>query len=448
MEKERYLVVGSGGREASIVRKLVMEGCCVYAYMSHENPGIMDLVERSNGCFTVGDVYDGKKVADYAVKNNITYCIVNNDNILAAGVVDELRKRNVPTFGPTKEGAKIEWSKSFTRDLGQKVDDSISIKYSVIQCQEELDDAKEKFKDIDIVVKPDGLTGGKGVKVMGEHFKNQAEAFLYAKELLDCDGKVVIEEKVEGFEFTIMGFTDGKKIVVAPVTYDYPYRYDNDQGPGTGGMGCFTTESGVLPCLTAQDILTCKLFMEKIVHEINQHENIFNGVINGGFFKKKDGSIKLMEFNARLGDPECLNIMEVLDTDLSCVVKKCINGELSETYCNFKNNAASVVVYLVSKDYALSKEKNENTVFEVNEAGLLKEGCYIIYGSCMRKNEKYHAIGSSRLAAIVTSGKTLEEARKRVYVAIKSSISGNVEYREDIASIKKIDEMEHYCKGD
>ena len=439
MKKIKCLVVGSGGREASIIEKL-KDDCKVYAFMGHENPGIISAVNLTGGSYTVGDIIDGKSVRDFALKCGVEIAVINNDNILEAGVVDELRKSLIPTFGPTREGAKIEWSKSFSREIISYVDSEMNLKYITITSDNQLDQAFEMFKDQDIVVKPDGLTGGKGVKVMGEHLKDKQEAFNYAKTIVNSSGKVVLEEKIDGYEFTIMGITDGKEIVISPVTYDYPYRYDNDEGPGTGGMGCFTSKSGMLPFLNNGDMLKCKKFMQKVVKRLNSQEQIFNGVVNGGFFKTKEGNLKTMEFNARIGDPECLNVMELLETPLIEVIKACINGNLSEKTCKFKEQTASLVVYLVSKDYAIDK-KSGHCEFNIDQNAVENGGGKVIYGSCKRVGNYLVSMGSSRLAAIVMSGEDLSQVRRKLYKLIDENVTGPVDFRRDIASEGKLLEM-------
>jgi len=440
MPKLKCLIVGNGGREGSIAEKLKND-CEVYAFVKHQNPGIAFIAEATGGSLKEGNYLDGQEVSKFAIQNKIDIAIINNDDILAAGVVDCLQKVGIKTFGPTKEGSKIEWSKSYARNLADSVDPSFSPKFCVVTSEGELDQVIETFGDLEMVVKPDGLTGGKGVKVMGPHLKSIAEVKDYARLLLNQDGQVLIEEKLDGFEFTTMGITDGSSIVVAPLTYDYPYRFDGDSGPGTGGMGCFAMENGRLPFVTSSDVEKCKKFMEKVVENLNSNGIIFNGVLNGGFFKRKNGDLKMMEFNSRIGDPECLNVMETLETPLIDVVKSCVFGGLSEDKCKFRKEA-SVVVYLVSKGYALTIGVEPFT-FKIDEEAIKDQGGSVIYSSCVRGDgiNTFSPVGASRLAAIVASGQTLEEAREKVYGLINRYVTGLVDYRTDIACKEKIEEM-------
>ena len=164
-------------------------------------------------------------------------------------------------------------------------------------------------RGLGIAVKPQGLTGGKGVKVMPEHLSTYQDCVDYASSLLlkkkNHNEKVLLVEKLQGIEFTIMGITDGENLVVSPASYDYPFRYEDDKGAGTGGMGCFTNSEKKLPFTSDKDLDDCKSIMKKIIDEMKSRSLFFNGILNGGFFKTKNG-IKFMEFNGRFGDPETL----------------------------------------------------------------------------------------------------------------------------------------------
>lgn len=443
MNNKKCLVVGNNCREAAMAYSLMQDGCTVYAVLAHANPTIISIVNRTGGKYIVGNQKDGKLVSSFAVENKIDIAVVSSDAILEAGVVDCLREASIPTFGATKEGAKIEWSKTYARNVVEKVDPSFNLKHVIINSTGELKQGFDKFSGQEMVVKPDGLTGGKGVKVMGEHLKSVEEAYEYAEAILKDGGKVLLEEKIEGFEFTIMGITDGQKIVAAPVTYDYAYRFDGDEGPGTGGMGCFTIDTGLLPCLTQDELNACQELMQKVLNELNKNGIIYNGVLNGGFFKLKDGSLKLMEFNARFGDPEVMNVLAVLETPFIDMVEACINVSLSKELCRFKKEA-SIVVYAVSKDYPSSTSKAQ-VEFSVNMDEIHKHGANIFFGSCIQsENGKYLSVGTSRLAAIVMAGNSLEDTRNKVYELVNKCIIGNLDWRNDIGGKEKLAEMAKY----
>ncbi|KZE55747.1 hypothetical protein AV540_04430 [Brevibacillus parabrevis] len=445
MSKIKCLVVGDGGREASIVSRL-KDDCIIFSVMRHKNPTIVKAVEETGGVYIIDNPMNGEVVSQFAKKQEVDIAVVNSDEILAAGVVDFLQIEQIPTFGPTKEGARIEWSKTYGRNLVSEIEPSFNPKHVIVSTEEELTLAFKQFNNEELVIKPDGLTGGKGVKVMGKHLENLDEAYNYAKSLLSESNQsnVVIEEKIEGYEFTIMGITDGENIVFAPPTFDYPYRFEGDNGPGTGGMGCFTHESQLLPFLTLDDLNNCHKLMSEVVKKINNDKLLFNGVLNGGFFKLKDGSLRFMEFNARIGDPECLNVMELISNPLSEVIQACIERKLSNELCQFKDSA-SIVVYIVSEDYAMGRD-SKKIEFKINEESIVRNGAKVIYSACEMANNQntLSSVGSSRLAAIVMEGKSLASIRQNVYKLLDECVSGFVDWRKDIASEALLERMEGF----
>lgn len=428
---KKFLVVGSGGREAAIVNQLAKTDI-VYAVMAHPNPTIIDACEKSGGEYIIGNVCDGKFVSEFAYANFVDYAVVNNDNILVCGVVDDLRDKKIPTFGPTKMGAKIEWSKTYAREVVDKVAPQYNPKYRIVTNEDDLDLCLNWFGGIDLVVKPDGLTSGKGVKVMGPHLKDYNEAREYALALIEKDGSVVLEEKLNGYEFTVMGITDGKDLILSPVTYDYPFRYENDEGPGTGGMGCITTNDGLLPFLSNEDMDRCKDIMQKVIHYLNNTSYEFNGILNAGFFKQNDGSLRVMEFNSRIGDPEALNIMALLNVSMADITKACTEQKLSGLKQQLFRSEASIVVYLTSVNYALISGHDESS-FTVN-TNELDSNCTFICANCMFDGEKYVSNQASRLAAFVMTGSDYGKIIHEVYKNIDRCVEGNVDYRKDIGS--------------
>ncbi len=238
----RVLLVGSGGREGAIAQRLA-ESSAVCAFTGHANPSLVDRSEAH----AVGDVCDPAAVAEYARSVRPDLAVVSADGPLEAGVVDALRDAGVPTMGSDRLGSQIEWDKTAARQLLDEVRPGANPLFAMARDEAELDAAFAAIGDRDVVVKPAGLTGGKGVKVMGPHLRSHAEARDYAAELLRTGPHpraVILEERVEGIEFTIQAFSDGEGCAFPPATFDYPYRYDGDAGDGTGGMGCYTSGPG------------------------------------------------------------------------------------------------------------------------------------------------------------------------------------------------------------
>ena len=351
---EKCLLLGNGGREA-VLAEQIAKGYELYAVLPYANPSIVEQVEKSNGKYIIGDSFDKEIVENFIKKEEIQAVVVSQDNLLQEGLIDLARKLGLKTFGPTSKGAKVEWSKTYALDIVKKLAPEMIIKNESVTTIEALDKFMENYSDDSFVVKPEGLTGGKGVKVGGVHFKGKQEGYDYAKSCLESDGNVIVQDKVEGREFTVMALTDGENIVVTPTTFDYPYRFDKDKGPGTGGMGCLSFKNGLLPFLEQKDVDVCSKLIKDTIQYVNKDSLEFTGVIYGGFFKCKDG-IKFIEFNARFGDPEALNVLNSLETPFTEVLENIFNKTLSTENCKFKKNY-TFTIYVVSPDYAIQKSK-------------------------------------------------------------------------------------------
>ncbi len=336
------------------------------------------------------------------------------------GLIDLAKSLGLKTFGPTSKGAKIEWSKTYALDIVKEIAPEMIIKNYNITNLEELKKVIDSYAADNFVIKPEGLTGGKGVKVGEIHFKGKEEGFEYAKECLEQAGKVIIQDKVEGIEFTVTGLTDGKNLVITPTTFDYPYRFDEDKGPGTGGMGCLGFDNGLLPFLTEEDIDTCANLMKKTIEYLNKDTLEFNGVIYGGFFKCEDG-IKFIEFNARFGDPESLNILNAIETPFIKLFENIQKQTLSKENCKFKK-VNTFTLYVVTPNYAIASSK-EPMKFTLNKEEIEKQGVKIYFSSTKSLGgNNYESTGNSRLFAAVTSDKTMENAKKRVYKALERKL--------------------------
>ena len=428
---KKCLLLGNGGREA-VLAEQIAKGFELYAILPYENPTIVEQIEKSNGKYVIGDPFDKEFVKKFVQDEKIEACVVSQDNLLQEGLIDLARELGMKTFGPTAKGAKLEWSKTYALDIVKKLAPEMIIKNESVTSLEQLEEVMKNYEEDSFVVKPEGLTGGKGVKVGGIHFKGKQEGFKYAKSCLEADGQVIIQDKVEGREFTVMALTDGKNIVVTPTTFDYPYRFDEDKGPGTGGMGCLSFENGLLPFLEPKDVEECAKLIKETISHVNQENLEFAGVIYGGFFKCKQG-IKFIEFNARFGDPEAINVLNSLETPFSEVMENIWKQQLSNENCKFKNNY-TFTVYVVSPDYAI--KKGEPCKFTLNTKEILKKDAKIYFASTKKmEDNQYMSIGTSRLFAIHTNGNTLEEARKKAYSAMENNIDTKLDYRKDIGEI-------------
>ena len=429
---EKCLLLGNGGREA-VLAEYISKGYSLYTVCSYENPSIIEMVKKSGGKYIIGDPFNKETVANFIKENNIEVCLISSDNLLQDGLIDIAKDLGLKTFGPTSKGAKIEWSKTYALSIVEKLAPEMIIKNYNITSIEELKNIIDTYNDDSFVVKPEGLTGGKGVKVGGIHFKGKKEGFEYAKSCLEISGNVIIQDKIEGREFTVMALTDGENIVVTPTTFDYPYRFDKDKGPGTGGMGCLSFKDGMLPFLEQKDINKCSKLIKETLKCINKDNLEFNGVIYGGFFKTKNG-IKFIEFNSRFGDPEALNVLNSLETPFTEVMQNIFNKTLSTENCKFKKEC-TFTLYIVTKEYAVENRK-EPLIFTINREEIEKQGVKIYFANTKHlDSNKYSSVSNSRLFGLTTSAKTLQEAREKVYNSIKGNMDEKLDYRTDIGNI-------------
>ena len=409
----RTLIVGNGGRESALARAMARSSE-LHAFVGHENPTIVRHAQASGGSHAVGDVCDPRAVAAFAREREIDIAMVSADEPLAAGVVDALHAQGTRAVGPTRAGAEIEWNKAFARELLAEVAPDAVPELRVVRDPAEVERAIASFDGRELAVKPSGLTGGKGVKVMGPHLRTHDDARDYAIALLERGGEgesVLIEEKITGAEFTIQALSDGRTVVFPPSTYDYPYRYDGDDGPGTGGMGSLSLPTPTLPFMNAGHYEQACTIIAQVIERLREQGRHFTGVMNSGFFATSDG-VKVIEFNARFGDPECMNIMSLFDGDWPAVMERMCGGELRAQDVPLREEA-SVVLYLVSPDYAL--RKGAAYEFTVDERAIARAGCEVLFSSAVQVAEHtYRTVGTSRAVALVATAPELAAATERV----------------------------------
>ena len=429
---EKCLLLGNGAREA-VICEAMSEKYEMYSVMPYENPSIAEFVEKSKGKVLIGSPFDKELVKKFVEENAIQYCIISSDNLLQDGLIDLAKELGLKTFGPTSKGAKIEWSKTYALDVVQKLAPEMIIKNFEVTSQMELENVSKTYSDANFVVKPEGLTGGKGVKVGGIHFRAKEEGIAYAKECLEQSGKVIIQDKVKGKEFTVMCVTDGKTVVTLPTTFDYPYRYDEDKGPGTGGMGCIGFANGLLPFLDKEDIQKCSQLIEKTVHYLNQDSEEFTGILYGGFFKTEEG-IKFIEFNARFGDPEAMNVINSFQTPFVDVATDVFHRNLTKEKCQF-NGKNSFLVYVVSKEYAV-KSNVPPVEFTLNKENVESKGVKLYFANAKKIGEnRYTSVSNSRLFAIEKTGDDFEQIKNQVYQVLKEEVDEGLDYRTDIGNM-------------
>jgi phosphoribosylamine--glycine ligase len=425
----RTLIVGHGGRESALAYRMA-EHSELHAFMGHGNPSLIRYAEASGGSHATGDVCDPQAVAAFARAREIDLAMVSADEPLAAGVVDALLAQGTRAVGPTRAGAEIEWNKAFARSLLSEVAPESVPMLHVVREASEVDAAIESFGSTPVAVKPSGLTGGKGVKVMGPHLATHVEARDYALSLLArCERgeSVLIEEKIFGAEFTIQAISDGRTVVFPPATYDYPFRYDGDVGPGTGGMGSLSLPGSILPFMTPGHYEQACSIIARVIERLDQQGRRFTGAMNSGFFATSDG-VKVIEFNARFGDPECMNIMTLFSGNWPEVMHSISCASLAQAEVPLSREA-SLVLYLVSPDYAL--RAGDSYEFGLDRASMEKAGCQVFFASAVETAEnRYRTVGTSRAVALATTAPTLEQAR-RLLVECARTVD-TLQWRSDV----------------
>jgi phosphoribosylamine--glycine ligase len=406
------LVIGNGAREHAITKKLSEEDLELVAAMGRLNPGIANLCKRV-------EIIDINNPKEYEQFKGVDLAFIGPESVLAAGIADELINMGIPVMGPKKDLAKLEWSKAYTRIVLEKNGIEGNPKFKICRTK---DDVKNFMKkNPTVVVKPDVLTGGKGVKVMGDHLKTSKEVVKYALERIATDGVVVMEEKLVGKEFTLQAFTDGHRVEVMPLVRDFKRAYDDDRGPNTGSMGSFSCQDHMMPDLTHKIIQEGEDIMTKTVKAMTKTVGEYKGVLYGGFMFTESG-IYLIEYNVRFGDPEAMNVLSLLDTPLTKIGFGMAEGKLPRTEFD---NQATVCVYIVPEGYPINPLKDQPLT-----VGAIKNS-EIYYASVYDDNGIIKTT-TSRSIALLGKGSSIKEARKNVYSDV-SKIKGRLHYRTDIA---------------
>ena len=430
----KVLVVGTGAREHAIANAL-KDDCELYAYMSKINPGISKIAE-----FKQGDEGEVEKVAEYTVEKEIDIAFIGPEAPLGKGIVNELEKNGIKCVGPTQSAARIETDKSFMRKLFEDYNIKGSLIYKVFDNSKDVEEFLTDF-DKDVVVKPVGLTGGKGVKIVGDHLKDNKEAIEYSKEVIDNVmggfAQVIIEERLIGEEFTIQAFCDGEHLAPMPAAQDHPHAFEGDQGAITGGMGSYSDVGGLLPFMTQEDYDQAVEIMQETLTAIAKEAEPYKGILYGQFMLCEEGP-RLIEYNARFGDPEAMNVLPLLKTPLVDICQAIVDGTLDKAEFEDK---ASVCKYIVPDGYPETKYAGE--IIEVDEETIEDLGAKVFYAAVSAEEEGIKLSGS-RALGIVASGDSIEEAEKIAEEACQY-VKGNVYHRRDVGTTalvqKRIDHM-------
>ena len=432
----KILVIGSGAREHAIVRALDRshQEKEIFCLASNMNPGIAALCDE----LLIGNFNDPDFVVNYTNEIGATLAIIGPENPLENGVADALLSIKVKVVGPKKDLAKLETSKAFTRDLLREYNIPGGPQYqtfnSLAGVTEFLNVLGENY-----VVKYDGLAGGKGVKVSGEHLHSHDEALAYCQELTDKGDEFVIEEKFIGEEFSLMSFCDGDTLKHMPAVQDHKRAYEGDTGPNTGGMGTYSDANHSLPFLTENDIVEAHQINTQTAKAVkDKFGEGYQGILYGGFMATASG-VKLIEYNARFGDPEAMNVLSLLDSDFIEICNGITDGTLKNVDVKFQNKA-TVCKYAVPEGYPNSPVKNE----QIN-VSKIENPDGLFYASVDIQNGKLVEAGS-RTVAVVGVADSISNAENIAEKEV-SAIDGPLFHRSDIGTDMVIQKRINHMKS-
>ena len=424
----KVLVIGGGGREHAICWKLAQSPRVKRLYCAPGNAGIAEYA----ACVDIG-VMEFEKIADFAEQEAIDLIVVGPDDPLAGGIVDVLEDRGLRVFGPRKNAAILESSKAFSKDLMKK--------YNIPTAGYETFDSPEsalaylETAPLPVVLKADGLALGKGVLICDtrEAAREGVKALMLDKQFGSAGDRIVVEEFMTGREVSVLSFVDGRTIRIMASAQDHKRAEDGDKGLNTGGMGTFSPS----PFYTEEVDAFCKNYIyQATVNAMEAEGRQFKGVIFFGLMLTKKGP-RVLEYNARFGDPEAQVVLPRMKNDLVDVLEACIDGTLDQIELEFEDNAA-VCVVLASAGYPEHYEKGYR--IPGLETFKNREGYYVFHAGS-RFDEKGNIVtNGGRVLGVTAKGETLKKARENAYQAVEWIEFENKYMRNDIG--KAIDEVE------
>ncbi len=423
----KILIVGGGGREHAIAWKLAQSPKVEKLYCAPGNAGIAEVAE----CVNIG-VMEFEKLVEFAKEHEIDLTVVAPDDPLAAGAVDAFEAAGLRAFGPRANAAILEGSKAFSKDLMKKYGIPTAAYENFSDPEKAL--AYLETAKMPIVLKADGLALGKGVLICQnlEEAKAGVKTLMMDKQFGSAGDEIVIEEFMTGREVSVLSFVDGKTIKIMTSAQDHKRAKDGDQGLNTGGMGTFSPS----PFYTAEVDAFCKEHIyQKTVDAMKAEGREFKGIIFFGLMLTADGP-KVLEYNARFGDPETQVVLPRMKNDLVDLFEACIDGTLDQIDLEFEDNAA-VCVVLASDGYPEHYEKG----LEIRglETFQDKEGFYVFHAGSKFDDQGRVVTNGGRVLGVTATGSTLKEARANAYKATEWIDFDNKYMRHDIG--KAIDEV-------
>jgi len=421
----KALLVGSGAREHCIAEALTKsKKVSLSVFATTLNPGIEKLAA---GYKVTTSLLDFNALAEYVKEFDPMFAFIGPEDPLCAGIADFLMGLGVSVVGPLKAAAQLEGSKSFTRNLLEKYGISGNPKYRVFTDLNGMREFIVNDLGENYVVKAEGLMGGKGVMVSGDHLQNVEEGITFAKEAIEKFGRVVVEEKLIGQEFSLFFLVDGETVLNMIPAQDHKRAFDGDKGPNTGGMGSYTDVNHSLPFLHDEDLKQAHDISSRVVKAVKSETGIpFKGVLYGGFMAVRDG-VRLIEYNVRFGDPEVMNVLPLLKTDFVDVCLAIINGSLDKINLEFEPYA-SVCKYVVPNGYPTDSVKNEKIIMPDSVPSDAK-----LYIGSVDKREDGLYLAGSRAFGCVGFAETIDAA-ELIAEELANQITGPVFHRNDVGT--------------
>ncbi len=420
----KILMIGSGGREHALIKKLLESPKCTKLYCAPGNGGISRDAELVNI-----NVMDKENMVRFAKDNAVDLVFVAPDDPLADGMVDAMQAEGIRAFGPNANAAIIEASKVFSKNLMRKYNIPTA-KYEVFDDAQKAIDYVKKENTVPVVVKADGLALGKGV-IIAQTIDEAIEAIksiMEDKQFGDSGNNIVIEEFLTGPEVSVLAFTDGKCVKPMVSSKDHKRAFDNDEGLNTGGMGTISPN----PYYTDEIAQECmETIFKPTIEAMNKEGRLFKGCLYFGLMITPNGP-KVIEYNARFGDPEAQVVLPRLKTDLVDICEAVIDEKLSELDIEWYEGAAACVV-IASGGYPVKYNKGLE-IFGLDENGQVEEAT-IYHAGTKYENDRFYTNGG-RVLGVTAKANTLDEALAKAYSAVEKINFEGAHYRHDIGKTK------------
>lgn len=438
--KMNVLVVGGGAREHVMCEAVHRsKQATLFSVMKNINPGIKSLAK------SVLQQNETRidPIVNYADDKAIDLVLIGPEAPLQAGLTDALQKKDITVCAPSQAAARIETDKEWMRKILDKYDIPGQIAWSTFTDLNKAISFVDRLEG-EVALKPIGLTGGKGVRVAGDHFHDITGARAYIKTIFDEEiggqSKVLVEEKAVGEEFTIQAFSDGKTILPLPAVQDHKRLLPEDKGPNTGGMGSYSDKDGLLPFLSKSEYEQAATILQNLVEALGKESCAYVGPIYGQFMLTRDGP-KIIEINARFGDPEAMNVLPLLDSDFVDLCQAMIDGKVEMHKLRMKR-FATVCKYVVPEGYGMKSMVGEK--IRVDEKQISEKGSQLFYASVNKSND-HVTTTSSRSLAVVGIAESIERAEQQCEQSLQYVSGDHMFIRHDVGTAdliqKRIDHM-------